>query len=169
MPADIKLEGEVVVAEGTVKILGSDLQLDSMERRVGNTSPPHRRALVHGFNDDLVINFNADYTGGLTLDGPVRLAGFRASPPQQPLVEQAPGGGLIQGMDLAPTVADRLGEVGGIHQSPGGSGQVARLPLDISKMFDSVEDPLNLISEIRRLRAAIRALNERVEALEQAR
>ena len=170
MPADIKLDGELVIAEGTLKIDGTDLLLDSQERRVGNTSPTYRRALVHGFNDDLVINFNADYTGGVVLEGQVRLGGFRAPKPQG-TADASPDGAVYERVDLEPGVAERLGDaVAGLKHPQGAqSQQVVRLPLDISTMFDEVEDPLNLIREIRRLRAAILSLNRRVEALEKTR
>jgi hypothetical protein len=44
----------------------TDFLLDSPERRKNNT--PHRRALVHGFNDELVLNFGGDYPGGVTIN-----------------------------------------------------------------------------------------------------
>ena len=67
---DILLDQEggnwVVVDASVLKVAGADLVLDSSERRGGR--PGHRRALVHDFNDGLTINFNRDYTGGVTVE-----------------------------------------------------------------------------------------------------
>ena len=67
---DVRLDegsdGSFIVLEGrVVKAAGSDFMLDSPERRIG--SEPFRRALVHNQNDGLTVNFNGDYSGGLTL------------------------------------------------------------------------------------------------------
>lgn len=71
MATDVKLDqvdGSFLVLEGrVVKATASDFMLDSNERRKG--SNPHRRALVHNQNDGLTINFNGDYSGGVTLVG----------------------------------------------------------------------------------------------------
>ena len=68
--ADIKLAGVLLTLEGnTVKLAAPDLQIDHQPRRVSQTGS--RRALVHGFNDKLVINFNKDYPGGVTIRGDV--------------------------------------------------------------------------------------------------
>jgi hypothetical protein len=68
---DIKLDQEgghwVVVDAGALKVAGTDLMLDSPERR-GSNRGGHRRALVHDFNDGLTINYNRDYTGGVTIE-----------------------------------------------------------------------------------------------------
>ncbi len=53
---------------GHVKITGTDLMLDSHERRNGETGG-HRRALVHGSGDKLLINFGGDYPGGVGIGG----------------------------------------------------------------------------------------------------
>lgn len=67
---DIKLDQEggqwVVVDAAVLKVAGADLLLDSPERR-GNR-PGLRRALVHDHNDGLTVNFNRDYTGGVTIE-----------------------------------------------------------------------------------------------------
>jgi hypothetical protein len=72
MATDVRLDegdGSFVVVQGRVlKVAGSDLVLDSPERRRENKSP-NRRALVHDFQDGLTINFNGDYPGGVTVDG----------------------------------------------------------------------------------------------------
>jgi hypothetical protein len=47
--------------------------IDNPARRGANSSPRHRRALVHDMADGLTVNFGNDYTGGLTLNGVVRV------------------------------------------------------------------------------------------------
>ena len=49
-------------------VKGHDLILDSAERRLPN-GPVFRRAIVHGTNDNLIVNFNGDYPGGTVLNG----------------------------------------------------------------------------------------------------
>jgi hypothetical protein len=57
----------VTVNGPAVKIVGSDLLVDSPARRGGGG--PYRRALVHNQNDGLTVNYHGDYPGGLTLQG----------------------------------------------------------------------------------------------------
>ncbi len=69
---DFKLDGSTAIVEGNwlhVKCL--DLKLDSSARRSSNSG--ERRALVHGFNDELVINYNGDYPGGVTIRGEIHI------------------------------------------------------------------------------------------------
>jgi hypothetical protein len=81
MVADIKLEDNVVSVEDTdpakpialLKIKARDLELDASDRRKNQTE--HRRALVHGPGDTLVINWGPDYPGGVTIDGEVKFLG----------------------------------------------------------------------------------------------
>lgn len=61
----------VDVESRVVQIKGSDLMLDTAARRRNRT--PFRRALVHGYNDELVINYNRDYPGGVTIMGKVTM------------------------------------------------------------------------------------------------
>lgn len=71
MATDVRLDdidGTYVVLDArVVKALGSDIMLDSAERR--KSSKPFRRALVHNQSDGLTVNFNGDYVGGITLVG----------------------------------------------------------------------------------------------------
>ncbi len=70
--ADVKLDGADAIVEGnwlTAKCL--DIKLDAAARRSSNSG--ERRALVHGFNDELVVNYNSDYPGGATINGEVRI------------------------------------------------------------------------------------------------
>ena len=81
MATDIKLDqqgGNWLVAESQVlKSTASDLMLDAPARRRGGPSP-HRRALVHDFNDGLTLNYAGDYPAGVTIA--VRRASRAISP-----------------------------------------------------------------------------------------
>ncbi len=74
MPSDIRFK------DNSVEVEAVDLEMDGgAERRRGRAGV--RRALVHGFNDELVLNWNGDYTGGvrtgsrLEVGGPLRVTG----------------------------------------------------------------------------------------------
>lgn len=56
----------VVVDAGAFKVAGTDVLLDSPARKGGR--PGLRRALVHDHNDSLTLNYNKDYTGGVTIE-----------------------------------------------------------------------------------------------------
>src|SRR5688572_21018304 len=73
MATDIRLDDDpserwVTVDASVLNIQGADLILNSPERR-GSHNGVLRRALVHDMNDGLTINFNGDYTGGVTING----------------------------------------------------------------------------------------------------
>lgn len=78
MATDIKLDqngGTWLIAESLVfKCTASDLMLDAPTRRRGGASP-HRRALVHDFDDGLTLNFAGDYPAGVKVVGTLRAAG----------------------------------------------------------------------------------------------
>ena len=78
MATDIKLDqqgGNWLVAESQVlKSTATDLMLDSPARRLGGLSP-HRRALVHDYNDGLTLNYAGDYPGGVAITGNARVTG----------------------------------------------------------------------------------------------
>src|SRR5437867_3293675 len=64
MITDIRLEENEVVIEATVLTTKArDFILDFPPRRKP-TSHSMRRALVHGFDDELVLNWDGDYPGG---------------------------------------------------------------------------------------------------------
>lgn len=68
MSTDVLLDqgsdgSRVVVAARVLEIQGSDVLLDSSERRVDPTGI--RRALVHDQGDGLTVNFAGDYPGGV--------------------------------------------------------------------------------------------------------
>ena len=59
---------------GFVDIAGSDLELGTNDGRDRGTSVA-QRALVHGFSDDLRINFNNDFEGGTFVDSDLEVDG----------------------------------------------------------------------------------------------
>lgn len=72
MATDIKLDDTQVTVEAFgLKINGPDFQIDAADRR-NSAGGTQRRALVHGPGDALVVNWAADYTGGVYLNGLVR-------------------------------------------------------------------------------------------------
>lgn len=72
--ADLTLDGGTAIIDGDfLEVQCTDIKLDAAARRGSATG--ERRALVHGFNDELVINFNNDYPGGVTLSGEIGLPG----------------------------------------------------------------------------------------------
>lgn len=77
--SDIKFSNsnEVVVEAFTLKVNSADLQMDFASRRKNNT--PHRRAIVHDFNDGLTINWAEDYPGGVTINGEVKITKISGS------------------------------------------------------------------------------------------
>lgn len=70
MSTDVRLDDPRdgwVTTEATIhRVLGTDIMLDSADRR-GGAGGSHRRALVHGPGDTLVLNYNGDYSGGVAL------------------------------------------------------------------------------------------------------
>lgn len=66
-----KGNSDVKLVHGQVKVEAWDLCVDSKDRRKNNT--PHRRALVHDFDDGLTINWGRDYPGGVTIQGSVTI------------------------------------------------------------------------------------------------
>ena len=77
MSTDIKLDevdGNWLVLEGAVvKTTATDLMIDSPGNR--SSTSGFRRALVHDQRDGLTINFNADYPGGVTIGGNLKVTG----------------------------------------------------------------------------------------------
>jgi hypothetical protein len=66
----------VYVQCDVIFVEGHDLILDSPARRkAGTQGGGLRRALVQDQSDGLTINFNHDYPGGVTLNGPVTITG----------------------------------------------------------------------------------------------
>lgn len=60
---DVKLADNHVEIEGALVVNGPDIHLSTDERRDSRNASTYRRALVHDFNDSLVINFNNDFKG----------------------------------------------------------------------------------------------------------
>lgn len=96
------------VASRVVQVKGSDLMLDYQPRRANSTA--FRRALVHGWNDTLTLNYNRDYPGGVLIEGPVRM----------------PGGAVIAGQDVAAVLTSLSTQVSAL------SARVAALEAKLS-------------------------------------
>lgn len=68
--ADITLDGANCIIDGNWLLVHClDLKLDAPSRR--SSTSGERRALVHGFNDELVVNYADDYPGGVTIRGEI--------------------------------------------------------------------------------------------------
>jgi hypothetical protein len=151
MESDIKLDGHVVIIEAT------DVILDAPERR---TSPDGlRRALVHGQNDQLVLNYNGDYPAGVSINGPIHVSGL------DPLAPGSSDGGRFENVEIDRDRVDDL-NLGRLEEGRPQIDVSIRPPLDIQALFTNVKAPVDLVDEIRRLRRAILALDGRVKALE---
>jgi len=70
--ADLTLDGGNAIVDGNWLLVRClDIKLDAPSRR--SSTAGERRALVHGFSDELVVNYNADYPGGVTIRGEVHI------------------------------------------------------------------------------------------------
>lgn len=65
----------VDVESRIVQVKGTDIMLDGPGRRTPSRRDPYRRALVHGSGDQLIVNFNGDYKGGVVVNGDVNVPG----------------------------------------------------------------------------------------------
>ena len=71
---DIRFDGDWIHLEGSItKSATTDLMLDHPSRR--RTSTPHRRALVHDFQDGLTLNWDNDYPGGVSINNTKQISG----------------------------------------------------------------------------------------------
>jgi hypothetical protein len=72
--ADITLDGGNAIVDGNWLLVRClDIKLDAPSRR--SSTAGERRALVHGFSDELVVNYADDYPGGVTVRGEVKFTG----------------------------------------------------------------------------------------------
>lgn len=92
----------LVVRSRIVQQFGTDLMLDGgTERRrtSGRLKPfrrnPYRRALVHAWEDQLVVNFNRDYVGGVVIEGRVTV----------------PASLVVAGQDVATVIASLQSQI----------------------------------------------------------
>jgi hypothetical protein len=70
--ADIKIDGQNLIVEGNwMEVKCWDIKLDANDRR--SSSSGQRRALVHGFNDELIINYAKDYPGRTVVNGDLKI------------------------------------------------------------------------------------------------
>ena len=73
MATDVKLTDAYVEIEGNaLKVKSRNIMLDNPDGRSQST-PEHRRALVHDTGDKLTINYEGDYPGGVEIRGPARI------------------------------------------------------------------------------------------------
>jgi hypothetical protein len=160
MATDLRLDdgdGTFLVLDArVVKAAGSDFMLDSVGRRKGGG--PFRRALVHDQNDGLTINFNNDYQGGVTINGPFT-------------VRDDGSGQLIKGGGI--TINGPITIDGGITMSRGLSltGDVTFQIQHFNEIGDILSVPaptetVSLAETIIALRANIATLQSRIAALE---
>ncbi len=79
MKSDVKLNGSNITIEANhIETTAHDLKLNHPQRRKGGG--PHRRALVHGFKDELVLNYARDYPGGVSVHGALEVLGNKNQP-----------------------------------------------------------------------------------------
>ena len=159
MPSDVKLNGESVSIEGSLQVYGPDLALEWPDRRSAS-SAPGRRALVHGFQDELEVNYDNDYPNGIRLNGAVKLPYMPVAAPADTTLE---GDGVTAPTDF----------VVGKRTSRNAAATPFKLTAapepDIATMFIDVENPVELIHELRRLRRAVHSLDRRLKGVEKAR
>ncbi|HYH05131.1 MAG TPA: hypothetical protein VEC37_18730 [Bacillota bacterium] len=71
-PSGVAIHGAINGENNQLKISAYDLLLDNPDRRKpGSNSKAFRRALVHGYGDQLVINCANDYPGGVAIHGAI--------------------------------------------------------------------------------------------------
>jgi hypothetical protein len=149
--SDIVIDSDetVTVLCDNLRVHGHDLILDSHERRREGVSST-RRALVHSQNDGLILNFDGDYPGGVTI------VDVAAIMPQQ-------GDGFLPELIVRGGISYEVETVhgGGTHHGPvpiGSPGPVS----PIGRVTVSLD------GELRRLQEQISVLVSKVAALEAA-
>jgi hypothetical protein len=152
-----------VVVEGwALLVKGSDLKLDAAGRRDPANTAPYRRALVHDENDLLTLNFAGDYSSvkigsSALVDGSVSIHGNLLV---NQVILRRPGEEDVF-LDLSAVNALAAGELSVKHLEVqdfepdpvppvGGGGMVS----------------IDLAEELHRLRAALKAVTERLRALD---
>lgn len=142
---------DVKLLDKQVKVEAWDLCVDATDRRK-DTTTPHRRALVHDFEDGLTVNWGGDYPGGVTINGTkVRVVGkleitpqtFHAPAPTGVLTRHDPTGGAVVGTGTPDTLP------AAVMASYLGSGPVDVIEA-LSKLFaeiDSLKQQLAKVQE----------------------
>lgn len=170
---DLKLENDKVVVEGRLKIEGpelivegNDIKLDKADRRSNSNASRHRRALVHGHEDELILNYGDDYLGvtingnrgkGVEINGNVFVSKHFGMPDDSNMYI----GGTAK-FRKSPVVPDLLITELGTKVTPnlGGGGRFGNIPLG------SIPKPASLVDIIKDLRKKIGKLENRLSALE---
>lgn len=157
MSSDIKLSDDRVIIEGNyLESHTADIILDHPPRRRPDANPQvPRRAIVHGFNDELVVNFHSDYPGGVVIQGEVKILDqLLLGQPEAAREAHAPESNNM-------TRADGLGNL-----APG-LEEVRRLEHD--RLFETIAQsvsPIDLAVELRHLRQAVVILYARLKQME---
>ena len=71
----VQLDRHVHMATNVVGFKAWDLMLDGGTHRRNGSTTPYRRALVHGHDDTLCLNWNRDYTNGVKVRSDLRVEG----------------------------------------------------------------------------------------------
>jgi hypothetical protein len=113
-----------------VKAVASDFMLDSPERHKG--AKPFRRAMVHDFSDGLTVNFNGDYSGGVTINGSIISLNT--------LTPDSPGAGDVRLTFFHPDELDQNGNpvVAGFNETVFLGELLTKLRDEISSLKDRV-------------------------------
>lgn len=141
MATDVQLDDHFVtiVGESATILQCPDLVLDGGKDRHKGAGP-HRRALVHDFNDGLTLNYEGDYPSGvrvasdLTIDGNVVHKGEFVGEVRMTTL-------ILQDFEPDPAAVEHEG-------------------------WPTMMRGINLAEELHRLRAEIRSLSGRVHELE---
>lgn len=149
---------DVKLVHGQVKVEAWDLCVDSKDRRKNET--PHRRALVHNFNDGLTINYANDYPAGVTISGEVNIGNatinsegrisnllahkIRMNGPLHALLTVKPGGGITK----PPPTSDEIFE-----QTSGASlGDLLQIvEQGVTEEFNIKVDIVDAVAELSRM------------------
>lgn len=111
------------------QVFGTDLMLDGGSERRGRIltsfkTNPYRRALVHGWGDQLVINWDRDYVGGVVINGPVTM----------------PHGAIVSGQDVSAVLTTLTGQVAALTADLTAANTTIA---DLSARLDRVEAAVN--------------------------
>lgn len=172
----MSLDSDVKLVPGQVVLDSWDLCLDSPDRRKADVQTPHRRALVHGPGDGLVVNWGNDYPDGITLNAVHRVTGHNNVIPKGTLFEdhlharksvrftrQGHDGSAFVALDAAGRLAFDQPK----HAAPGVQFNV---PVNVHTVI-SESPPLvwdyELSEELLRISKVLNELRERIEKLEQ--
>jgi len=143
---------QIEVTCSNFNIHGSDLTLDHPARRKPGGARL-RRALVHDESDGLTINFDNDYDGGVTINGPITTRDFKLRGGITMNGAITINGGITMSRNLSLT-----GDVQFQIQHFNEIGDILSIP--------PPTETVGLAEIIKSLRSDIRALQTRIATLE---